>query len=314
MPNIFRRIFWSNSSASQHDREDEEVEDEVDPEPATRREEGMQVIPSSERRGQPGDFARNETHARSIDRGYDPTLEWQSRVTKRITTLIKRLKYNKKKPKWVPDNWWENLKTRPEDPTFDKYSKTNTTNRKSGDKDGKTLGTHTLGRKSCSDAFKELGQEAIPYKLFTKTKKNKKGEWVNPRAVEIDHDYNEEMSQPLPPGQSPDELQAYYKPVKGFDKKNRIFGTRAKGAEIWYNPPTDKASRRSFSYAPSMISQIFTQMNDERAARIALEKTVREQAEQMAAMQKAWADMQAFQTPNTCSQFNPHRRDDFADD
>ncbi|XP_074314058.1 protein FAR1-RELATED SEQUENCE 5-like [Silene latifolia] len=63
-----------------------------------------------------------------------------------------------------------------------------------------------------------------------------------------------------------------------------------------------------------MISQLSTQMNDERAARLALKETVRQQAEQMAPMQKAWADMQASQPPNTCSEFNPQGRDDFADD
>ncbi|XP_074315878.1 uncharacterized protein LOC141652158 [Silene latifolia] len=101
-------------------------------------------------------------HIRSIDFEYDPVPEWQSRVTRRITTLINGLKYNKKPPKWVPVTWLENLKNRPNDPTFAKHSKINTANRKSGGKDGKALGTHTLGRKSCSDAFKELGQEATP--------------------------------------------------------------------------------------------------------------------------------------------------------
>ncbi|XP_074313674.1 protein FAR1-RELATED SEQUENCE 7-like [Silene latifolia] len=91
MPNIFRRVFGSNSNASQYDREDEEVEDEEDPDPPSRRQEDMQ------------------THVRSIDAGYDPVPEWQSR-----------------------------------------------------------------------------GQEATPHKLFTKTKKNTKGEWINPRAAEID--------------------------------------------------------------------------------------------------------------------------------
>ncbi|XP_074305386.1 uncharacterized protein LOC141640511, partial [Silene latifolia] len=234
-------------------------------------------------------------------------------VTRRITTLINGIKYNKKPPKWVPVSWLENLKNRPNDPTFAKHSKVNTANRKSGGKDGKALGTHTLGRKSCSDAFKELGQEATPHKMFMKTKKNKKGEWVNPRAADVERDFQEEMSQPLPPGQSPDEIEAYYKAVGGFDEKNRMFGTGPTGAQIWYDLPPNKAGRRSLSYAPSMISQLSTQMNDERAARVALERQVQEQAEEMAAMRKAWADLQASQPPNTCSQFTPHRRDNFGD-
>ncbi|XP_074299450.1 uncharacterized protein LOC141630555 [Silene latifolia] len=61
MPNIFRRYFGSNSNASQHNREDEEVEDEEDPNPPTQRQEEMQ------------------SNVRSIDPGYDPVPEWQSR-------------------------------------------------------------------------------------------------------------------------------------------------------------------------------------------------------------------------------------------
>ncbi|XP_074287459.1 uncharacterized protein LOC141612545 [Silene latifolia] len=196
MPNFFRRMVGSNSkaNASQRNREDEEVEDEENPEFPSQRQENMQVI-LSEARARPDHYwwddepikkyvtwsftcntgdeyftrwgeASNAqrrkmwnyfaTHVRSIDPEYDPIPEWQARVTRRITTLINGIKYNKKPPKWVPVSWLENLKNRPNDPTFAKHSKVNTANRKSGGKDGKALGTHTLGRKSCSDAFKEL--------------------------------------------------------------------------------------------------------------------------------------------------------------
>jgi hypothetical protein len=107
-----------------------------------------------------------QRHVRSIDPGYDPKAEWQRRVTRRITSLINGLRYIRKKPEWVPASWWETLQTREEsDPDFAKHSKINKANRMSGAQDGKALGTHTLGRKSCSDAFKEL--VSIIYIAFT---------------------------------------------------------------------------------------------------------------------------------------------------
>jgi hypothetical protein len=75
--------------------------------------------------------------------------------------------------------------------------------------------------------------------------------------------YQEELSQPLPDGQTPDEFQAYYRAVKGFDKKSRLFGTGDKGAEVWYEPPSNKGARRSFSYAPSMVSKFATELENE---------------------------------------------------
>ncbi|XP_074266598.1 uncharacterized protein LOC141589875 [Silene latifolia] len=126
----------------------------------------------------------SEKHVKSVNENHDATHEWQKAVTRRITKLLIGLKYSKKKADWVPDTWWENLKIKEEkNPEYAKISKINTANRKSGAKDGKALGTHT-------------GESATPYKLFEKTKKNKKGEWVNPRAAKTDAAYKEEMSRP----------------------------------------------------------------------------------------------------------------------
>ncbi|XP_074289741.1 uncharacterized protein LOC141615080 [Silene latifolia] len=178
--------------------------------------------------------------------------------------LVNELKYSKKKHQWVPATWWETLKSKEEsDLEFTKISKINATNRRSGAIDGNALVTHTLGRKSCYDVFKELGESATPHKLFEKTRKKKKGEWVNPRAAQTHAAFKEEMSRPTSIGEAPDEYRSYYNAVNGFDKKSRLFGTGDKRAEVWYEPPYNKGARRSFSYAPSMVSQIATQMNNE---------------------------------------------------
>ncbi|XP_074287159.1 uncharacterized protein LOC141612317 [Silene latifolia] len=261
-------------------------------------------------------------HVKSVDKEYNPKPDWQKEVTRRITKLINGLKYLKNKPDWVPLSWWVNLKEREEkDPEFAKNSKINKANRMSGAKDGKALGTHTLGRKSCSDAFKELGESATPYKLFTKTKKNKKGEWVNPRATKTDAIYQEEMSQPTPPGEAPDEYRSFYKAVDGFDNRERFFGHGDVAAEQWYERPCNKGTRRSFSYTPTQYTQFATQINNERAAQQSLEEemratqeTVRLQAQQMVEMKQAMAEMRASQPPPSCSGFaRPFRREDNED-
>lgn len=87
------------------------------------------------------------------------------RVTRRISQLVNGLKYNKRKAEWVPLSWWPRLESRESDPTFTKHSQQNKINRRAGKKDGKAEGTHTLGRKSCSDAFREL--VSIIYIAFT---------------------------------------------------------------------------------------------------------------------------------------------------
>ncbi|XP_074289684.1 uncharacterized protein LOC141614894 [Silene latifolia] len=288
-------------------------------------------------------------HVKSVDKEYNPKPDWQKEVTRRITKLINGLKYLKNKPDWVPLSWWVNLKEREEkDPEFAKSSKTNKANRMSGAKDGKALGTHTLGRKSCSDAFKELvsiilppnllfftnwlqvlliaeynqftflcyfrGESATPYKLFTKTKKNKKGEWVNPRAAKTDAIYQEEMSRPTPSGEAPYEYRSFYKAVDGFDNRGRFFGNGDVAAEQWYERPCNKGTRRSFSYTPTQYTQFATQLNNERTARQSLEETVRLQAQEMAEIKQAMAQMRASQPPPSCSGFaRPFRREDNED-
>ncbi|KAK9689288.1 hypothetical protein RND81_09G049300 [Saponaria officinalis] len=95
------------------------------------------------------------SHVRNVDTRYDPRPEWERRVRRRITALMNAAKDAKKKPNWLPAPWWENVKAREtSDPEFAKLSATNKLNRRSGKKDQKAVGTHTLGRKSAIDAFK----------------------------------------------------------------------------------------------------------------------------------------------------------------
>ncbi|KAL6506408.1 hypothetical protein OROGR_024589 [Orobanche gracilis] len=82
------------------------------------------------------------------------------------------------------------LMKRPEDPEWSAKAGKAKANRLKGGKDGKGPPTSTLGQQSVARAFSSLGTDSrTPHGLLCKSKKNKKGEWITPRAEEIDAEY-----------------------------------------------------------------------------------------------------------------------------
>ncbi|XP_074313959.1 uncharacterized protein LOC141649161 [Silene latifolia] len=255
---------------------------------------------------------------RAHEPGYPLRTEWESRIKRRITQIIAQVVTLKKKPEWLTVTNWEKLKKRPiENPEFAKTSEINKVNRRSGSKDGKALATHTLGRKNAVLAFKELGAEATPYKLMEKSKKDKHGNWINPRAEETDVGYRRLMNQPMPEGLEPDPNESYYTASGGYNEKMRVWGMGSAAPEL-YDPPANRLARHSVSsYSPSLLSRV-TMENSQLRQQIG-----RMEGEMMTQKYKG-DSMEAFlfekygwtpPPPPTCSGGPPpFRRDDFTDD
>ncbi|KAL6499105.1 hypothetical protein OROGR_028126 [Orobanche gracilis] len=97
-----------------------------------------------------------------------------------------------------------------------------------------------------------------PHGLLCKYKKNKKGEWITPRAEEIDAEYQRLRQLHDPEGQMTDDaFQTYLQAAGGFDKKTRVFGLGSVAKELFVPPTSSSRSSVSSqsSYTPSLISQ-----------------------------------------------------------
>ncbi|KAL6505454.1 hypothetical protein OROHE_022833 [Orobanche hederae] len=100
-----------------------------------------------------------------------------------------------------------------------------------------------------------------PHGLLCKSKKNKKGEWITPRAEQIDAEYERLRQLHDPDGQmTEDAFETYLQAVGGFDKKTRVFGLGNVAKELFVPPTTSSRSSTSSqsSYTPSLISQYAT--------------------------------------------------------
>ncbi|KAL6584567.1 hypothetical protein OROMI_003856 [Orobanche minor] len=196
-----------------------------------------------------------------VDTGYNLRAAYESRIKPRITVTINRVAKKGKKPIWMPTQHFTRLMKRPEDPTWNaKAGKAKAkANRLKGGQDGKGPATSTLGQQSAARAFSSLGTDSrTPHGLLCKSKKNKKGEWITPRAEQIDAEYQRLRQLHDPDGQmTEDAFQTYLQAAGGFDKKTSVFGLGSVAKELFVPPTTSSRSSMSSqsSYTPSLISQ-----------------------------------------------------------
>ncbi|KAL6580151.1 hypothetical protein OROMI_008175 [Orobanche minor] len=176
-----------------------------------------------------------------VDTGYNLRAAYGSRIKTRITVTINRVAKKGKRPIWMPTLHFNRLMKRSEDPNWNAKAGKAKANRLKGGKDGKGLLTSTLGQQSAARAFRNLSDSRTPHGLLFKSKKNKKGEWITPRAEQIDAEYQRLRRLHDPGGQmTEDAFQTYLQAAGVFDKKTR-----------------SSTSSRS-SYTPSLISEYAT--------------------------------------------------------
>ncbi|KAL6579253.1 hypothetical protein OROMI_009469 [Orobanche minor] len=198
-----------------------------------------------------------------VDTGYNLRAAYESRIKPRITVTINRVAKKGKKPIWMPALHFTRLMKRPEDPNWNAKAGKAKANRLKGGKDGKGPPTSTLGQQSVARAFSTLVRDGLQdsTRAIVQSKKNKKGEWITPRAEQIDAEYQRLRQLHNPDGQmTEDAFETYLQAAGGFDKKTRVFGLGSVAKELFVPPTTSSRSsmRSQSSYTPSLISQYAT--------------------------------------------------------
>ncbi|KAL6575066.1 hypothetical protein OROMI_012351 [Orobanche minor] len=197
-----------------------------------------------------------------VDIGYNLRVAYESRIKPRITVTINRVAKKGKKSIWMPTLHFTRLMKRPEDPNWNAKAGKAKANRLKGGKDVKGPPTSTLGQQSAARAFSSLGTDSrTPHGLLCKSKKKKKGEWIMPRAEEIDAECQRLRQLHGLDGQmTEDAFETYLQAAGGFDKKTCVFGPGSVAKELFVPPTTSSRSSMSSqsSYTPSLISQYAT--------------------------------------------------------